>query len=159
MCSHTLCIVSFNKYEQLCDYRIAVRIFTSGNMLISTFSFLINEKSYDKYTNSDEYIEYFVAIHLYFRDKFVFGDNSMESISYGGQYDIPTHGAKSREKNKFGEFHTCQSCRYRNKLTYSRYQSSDEGGYTTMLVEIAFGCFDFFWSSRQICPMRLLANL
>ena len=68
----------------------------------------------------------------------------MESISYGGQYDIPTHGAKSREKNKFGEFHTCQSCRYGNKLTYSRYQSSDEGGYTTMLVEIAFGCFDFF---------------
>ena len=112
--------------------------------LFRLFHSLINEKSYDKYTNSDEYIEYFVAIHLYFRDKFVFGDNSMESISYGGQYDIPTHGAKSREKNKFGEFHTCQSCRYGNKLTYSRYQSSDEGGYTTMLVEIAFGCFDFF---------------
>ena len=52
--------------------------------------------------------------------------------------------AKSREKNKFGEFHTCQSCRYGNKLTYGRYQSSDEGGYTTMFVEIAFGCFDFF---------------
>ena len=68
----------------------------------------------------------------------------MESISYGGQYDIPTHGAKSREKNKFGEFHTSQSCRYGNKLTYGRYQSSDESGYTTMLVEIAFSCFDFF---------------
>ena len=96
----------------------------------------------DKYTNGDEDIENLVAIHLNLFDQDIFGDSGMESVSDGCQYNIPQHGSQGGEKDKFGEFHTSQSCRYGDELPYGRNQSAYQGRNTSVFVEITFGGFD-----------------
>lgn len=127
--------------------------------LFRLFHSFINEKSYDKYTNSDEYVG---ISWLYIC---TFETSSSSGITAWNPYPMAANtifqhmAPRVVKRINLENFIRANPAWYGNKLTYGRYQSSDESGYTTMLVEIAFSCFDFFWSSRQICPMRLLANL
>ena len=136
------CVIQ--RSERPCGIRIVARVYKSGGYcLFRFFHAFVNKEPYDENADSDEHIEDLVAIHLHFFDELVFGYDRVEPIPDSGQYDIPAHGAQSGEENEFREFHACQPCGNGDKLAYTREKPADEGRYTAVLVEIAFGGFDF----------------
>ena len=106
--------------------------------LLHTF---VNEEPHDEHADGDEYVEDFVAVCLNLQDEFVLGNDGMESIADGCQYDVPAHGSQGGEEDKFREFHAGQTGRNGDELTHGRNQPTDEGRYAAVLVEVAFGRF------------------
>ena len=78
-------------------------------MLFRFSGAFVDEESHDEHADGDEYIEYFVAVSLNFQDKLVLGNDRVESISNGGQYDVPAHGSQGGEEDKFRELHAGQT--------------------------------------------------
>lgn len=109
------------------------------SFLFGLFRAFVDEEAHDEYTDGDEYVEYLVAVGLYLQDELVLGNDGVESVSDGGQHDVPAHGTQRGEEDKLRELHAGQTGGYGDELTHGRDESADKGRYAAVLVEVAFG--------------------
>ena len=76
-------------------------------------------------------------------DKLFLGDDTLQTVAYHCQDDIPNTCPQSGIGQECGELHAGQSGRDADELTNHGDEAANKSGYDAMLIEILLGIFDF----------------
>lgn len=83
------------------------------------------------------------VVFLDFVEEHVGGDVEGEPVAEEGEDGVPYQGAERGEDGELGYVHARYACRNRNELAYGGNETSDEGRYGSVTVEVFF-CFLHF---------------